>query len=71
MLGGQLFLMPHISYAAPTKLEKFPVKTQKSICAHACKLGFNLCDSWWKLYSKPKTPVRFFCCAVDTIAASV
>lgn len=71
MMAGQLWMFPYTALAAPTDLNKFKPATREEICKRACKLGYNMCDSWWKLYRGRKTPGRFITCAVDTIAAPV
>mgnify|MGYP000163459305 CR=1 FL=1 len=71
MMGGQLWMFPYTAIATPTDLDKFTPTTRKEICKRACKLGYNMCDSWWKLYRGRKTPGRLLTCAVDTVAAPV
>lgn len=66
ILAGQLYLCPSLSIGAPTDLDKFPVKTQKSVCKRICKQGYTLCDDWWNVYRGKSTPGRFVACATKT-----
>ena len=40
LLAGQLYLFPALGVGAPTDLDKFPLKTQESICKRICMQGY-------------------------------